>query len=338
MKFRVLTKTKIIVDRLYQRTRSALFLENILNFRNQKRFSTYLVTTFVVLAILMVFVILIALYGYFGKRVEAEFRKRFLAEKGQVEIILNNRISSIRDALKNVGSDNIIRVTVMLDDKSQLEERVSEFYPPRHGVYFFVRKQYEELIIPQTYPSLSRNLIGFAEEKYPYGVLLKDKGQTHMLWWFSTPIMHQTRFMGTAYALYDMTQDINLIDTVKDTVSGDVSIVKYDRLYNLISGTTVSVDDEMRDSLASMLELIPLSDNKILSNIDGFDNLYFHSSLETLVSEKTKNYDMDWFVFVCHSDPVDYCVYLPWEKNGGTPAADDEKSNSNLRGSERVAV
>ena len=288
MKFRVLTKTKIIVDRLYQRTKPALFLENILNFRNQKRFSTYLVTTFVVLAILMVFVILIALYGYFGKRVEAEFRKRFLAEKGQVEIILNNRISSIRDALKNVGSDNIIRVTVMLDDKSQLEERVSEFYPPRDGVYFFVRKQYEELIIPQTYPSLSRNLIGFAEEKYPYGVLLEDKGQTHMFWWFSTPIMHQTRFMGTAYALYDMTQDINLIDTVKDTVSGDVSIVKYDRLYNLISGTTVSVDDEMRDSLASMLELIPLSDNKILSNIDGFDNLYFHSSLETLVSEKRK--------------------------------------------------
>ncbi|MBT8372740.1 MAG: hypothetical protein KJO34_17375, partial [Deltaproteobacteria bacterium] len=80
-----------------------------MNFRNQKRFSSYLVTTFVVLATLSVFVILIALYGYFDKRVESEFRKRFLAEKGQVEIILNNRISDISDLLKDVGSDNIIR-------------------------------------------------------------------------------------------------------------------------------------------------------------------------------------------------------------------------------------
>ena len=101
----------------------------MLKFRYKKRFSTYLVATFVMLASLSVFVILIALYGYFGKRVESEFRKKILAEKGQVEIILNNRISSIADMLKNLGSDNIIRVTVMLDGKSQLQERVSEFYP-----------------------------------------------------------------------------------------------------------------------------------------------------------------------------------------------------------------
>ncbi|NNL77000.1 MAG: PAS domain S-box protein, partial [Desulfobacterales bacterium] len=259
-----------------------------MNFRNQKRFSSYLVTTFVVLATLSVFVILIALYGYFDKRVESEFRKRFLAEKGQVEIILNNRISDISDLLKDVGSDNIIRVTVMLDGKLQLEERVSEFYPSREGVYFFVRKQYEESIIPQTYPPLSKKLIDFAQQKYPYGELLEDEGQTRMLWWFSTPIMHQTRFMGTAYALYDMTQDQKLIDTIRQTVNGDVSMVKYDRLYRLISGTAVLVNDEMRVNMANKLEFLPLSDNTILSKIDGFDNLYFQSSLQTLISEKRK--------------------------------------------------
>ncbi|MBT8370001.1 MAG: response regulator [Deltaproteobacteria bacterium] len=259
-----------------------------MNFRNQKRFSSYLVTTFVVLATLSVFVILIALYGYFDKRVESEFRKRFLAEKGQVEIILNNRISDISDLLKDVGSDNIIRVTVMLDGKLQLEERVSEFYPSREGVYFFVRKQYEESIIPQTYPPLSKKLIDFAQQKYPYGELLEDEGQTRMLWWFSTPIMHQTRFMGTAYALYDMTQDQKLIDTIRQTVNGDVSMVKYDRLYRLISATAVLVNDEMRANMANKLEFLPLSDNTILSKIDGFDNLYFQSSLQTLISEKRK--------------------------------------------------
>ncbi len=78
-------------------------ISTLVKFRNKKRFSTYLVTTFVALTTLSVFVILIALYGYFGKRVESEFRKKILAEKGQVEIILNNRISSISEYVKRPG-------------------------------------------------------------------------------------------------------------------------------------------------------------------------------------------------------------------------------------------
>ena len=221
----VLTEKKYIFSHGLAQLKNAGFLNKILNFRNRKRFSTYLVTTFVVLATLSVLVILVALYGYFGKEVESEFRKKILAEKGQVEIILNNRISSISGMLKDLGSDNIIRVTVMLDGQSQLEDRVSEFYPSREGVYFFVRKQSENRVIPYSYPNLSQKLIQFAQESYPYGEVVEDDGHTRLLWWFSTPIMHQTQLMGTAFALYDMTQDHKLIETVNQTVSGDISIV-----------------------------------------------------------------------------------------------------------------
>jgi hypothetical protein len=202
----VSTEKRNIISHGLARIKNASFLNKILNFKHRKRFSTYLVTTFVVLATLSVFVILVALYGYFGKQVEAEFRKKILAETGQVEIILNNRILSISDMLKDLGSDNIIRVTVMLDGKSQLKDRVAEFYPSREGVYFFVKKQSEKLVIPETYPNLSQKLIDFAQKTYPYGEVIDD-GNTHLVWWFSTPIMHQTQLMGTAYALYDMTQD-----------------------------------------------------------------------------------------------------------------------------------
>ena len=129
----------------------------LLEFRDKKRFSTYLVTTFVVLATLSVFVILIALYGYFGKRVESEFRKKILAEKGQVEIILNNRISSISGMLKDLGSDNIIRVTVMLDGKSQLEERVSEFYPSGKAFIFLSKSKVTIHVIPEPTPNYPKN-------------------------------------------------------------------------------------------------------------------------------------------------------------------------------------
>ena len=287
-KSKVLTEKKIIFSHLLTRLKNVGFLKKILNFRNQKRFSTYLVTTFVVLATLSVFVILVALYGYFGKQVELEFRKKILAEKGQVEIILNNRISSISGMLKDLGSDNIIRVTVMLDGNSQLEDRVSEFYPSREGVYFFVKKQSENTIIPDTYPNLSKKLIDFAQKSYPYGEVLEDDGKIRLVWWLSTPIMHQTQLMGTAYALYDMTRDHKLISIVNATVGGDVSIVKTDRLYSLTSQTTVSISDDMRKNIAMKLELLPLGNKLILSKIDGFDNLYFQSSLEALASAKRK--------------------------------------------------
>ncbi len=281
------TEKRNIISHGFARIKNASFLNKILNFRHRKRFSTYLVTTFVVLATLSVFVILVALYGYFGKQVEAEFRKKILAEKGQVEIILNNRISSISGMLKDLGSDNIIRVTVMLDGKSQLKDRVSEFYPSREGVYFFVKKQSEESVIPETYPNLSQKLIDFAQKTYPYGEVIDD-GNTHLVWWFSTPIMHQTQLMGTAYALYDMTQDDKLMSIVSQTVGGDVSVVNSDRLYSLISKKAVSLSEEMRNNIAMRLELLMLSNKLILSKIDGFDNLYFQSSLEALISAKRK--------------------------------------------------
>jgi two-component system cell cycle sensor histidine kinase/response regulator CckA len=283
----VSTEKRNIISHGFARIKNASFLNKILNFKHRKRFSTYLVTTFVVLATLSVFAILVALYGYFGKQVEAEFRKKILAEKGQVEIILNNRISSISGMLKDLGSDNIIRVTMMLDGKSQLKDRVSEFYPSREGVYFFVKKQSEESVIPETYPNLSQKLIDFAQKTYPYGEVIDD-GNTHLVWWFSTPIMHQTQLMGTAYALYDMTQDDKLMSIVNQTVGGDVSIVKSDRLYSLISKKAVPLSEEMRNNIAMKLELLMLSNKLILSKIDGFDNLYFQSSHEALISAKRK--------------------------------------------------
>jgi PAS domain S-box-containing protein len=284
----VLSKPINILKREIERFKVNALLEKLLKLRHSKRFATNLVATFAVLATLSVIVIVIALYGYFDKRVESEFRKKILAEKGQVEIILNNRISRISSLLKDLGADNIIRVTVMLDGKSQLEERVEEFYPSRQGVYFFVKKHNELAVIPPTYPNVSPSLIDFALKRYPYGETMQDSGVTHLLWLFSTPIMLKTQLMGTAFALYDMTQDKQMIQQVSDTASGEISMLSSDRLYSLGSGQTLQLNEEMLKSIASNLELLPLGKKLILSKIDGFDNLYYKSSLEALVNDKRK--------------------------------------------------
>ena len=277
-----------IIKRSIERIKASEFLNKIIGFRNKKHFATYLVTTFAALATLSVVVIVIALYGYFNKRVEAEFRKKILAENGQVEIMLHNRISGISSELKDLGSDNIIRVTVMLDGKSQLQERVSEFYPARQGVHFFVKKQGEKVVIPESYPEISKSLIDIALQRYPYGEVLEEGQDTRLLWWLSTPIMDQTQLMGTAYALYDMTRDKKLIAQIQQTVNGEVSVLKSDQLYSLTSEKALRLDEDMLNNIAMESEFLPLGTKNILSKIDGFDNLYFKSSLEALASEKRK--------------------------------------------------
>jgi PAS domain S-box-containing protein len=259
-----------------------------LKFRDKKRFSTYLMTTFVVLVTLSVVILLATIYRYFGKKVESEFYEKLQAQKGQVEIILKNRIALITGKLDNLGSDNIVRVTVMLDDKSKLENRITQFYPPEDGVYHFVKKIGEKSIVPQNYPGISRQVIDFVLTEYPNGEVLEDGEKMRVLWWFSAPIMHETGRMGTAYALYDMVQDTKLIETIKQTVAADVSVLDAGQVFCLISGMTLPLDAKTRNTLSTKPGFHSFGQNRILARLNGINNFYFQSSLESLISEKKK--------------------------------------------------
>jgi len=260
----------------------------MLKFKNKKRFSTYLMTAFVVLVSLSVIIILGTIYRYFGKKVESEFYEKLRAQKGQVEIILNNRISSIISLLKDLGSDNIIRVTVMLNIASNLEERITQYYPSTDGVYHFVKKVGEKSIVPEKYPGLSEQIIEFVMTEYPNGEMVEDDGNTRLLWMFSAPIMHETGRMGTAYALYDMIQDLKLINTIQQTVGINLAAIQPDQLFNLISRKTLPLDPQTREKMANQTGFVSFGQNQILSKISGFNNLYFQSSLENLIQEQKR--------------------------------------------------
>jgi PAS domain S-box-containing protein len=244
--------------------------------------------TFVVLVSLSVIVMLGALHRYFGKQVESEFHEKLLAQKGQVEIILKNRFSKIHAKLWDLGSDNIIRVTVMLGAKAQLIERVTQNYQPANGLYSFVKKTGESALVPDGYSGLTQKIIDFALVENPYGDILEDGDTTRVLWLFSTAVMHQTRRMGTAYILYDMTQDKNLMATIHQTVEGDIAVIKSERLFSFSTGKSWPLDSKLREQISIKHEFHPLSKKLIVSQLAGFDNLYFQSSLESLINEKRK--------------------------------------------------
>lgn len=260
----------------------------MLKLGHRKKLSTYLMATFVVLVSLSVLLVLGALYSYFGKQVESEFNKKLLAQKGQVEIILKNRFSEIRQVLQDLSSDNIILVTVMLEAKSQLQDRIIQNYPPKDGVYCFIKKIGETSPAPVGYPGLPSNLIELAISNGPYGDIVEEGKITRLLWLFSTPVMHQTRRMGTGYALYDLTQDHNLEETIHQTVDGDIAIIKSNHLLNFTTGTSLPLSASLQQKISRRHEFHPLSKNIMVSKLDGFGNLFFQSSMESLIREKRK--------------------------------------------------
>ena len=253
-----------------------------------KHFSTYLMTAFVVLVSVSVVIILGTIYRYFGKKVEAEFYEKLRAQKGQVEIILKNRMAGIQSALNELRSDNTIRVTVMLDDTSKLEDRITQFYPPTNGVYHFVKKVGEKQILPEKYPGLNEEIVKFAMAEYPRGKIVIDQGKSRLLWISSAPVMHETGRMGTAYALYDMIQDQKLIEAIQQAGGISLTAIHPDQAFNLVSQRSFVMDPQIRKKIAGHSGFYSYGQNLLFSRIGGFDHLYFQSSLENLIQEKNR--------------------------------------------------
>ncbi|MDY6790989.1 MAG: PAS domain S-box protein [Thermodesulfobacteriota bacterium] len=259
-----------------------------MNPKNQKRFSSYLIATYVILVTLSVVVILAALHIYFDTRVESEFHQKLRAQRGQVEIILNNRIADIKDILKNLSFDNTIRVTLMLGAKSQLKERVTQFYPSRDGVYYFVKKSGEKTFFPDKYAKISKKAIHFAAAGLPQGKVWNEGNRLQFIWWFSAPVMHLEKHMGTVYVLYDMAQDKKLIEKIHQTVDGDITILNSGDLFRLNSPDPMHLDSIDLNRSFAKSEFISLGPDVVLSEINGVNGLFFLSSKESLIREKRR--------------------------------------------------
>ena len=107
--------------------------------------------TVISLVTISVVIILGVLNSYFSKRVDSAFHDKLRAQKGQVEILINNRLADIRNTLRNLASDNAIRVTVMLGAQEQLCESISQSYASGSGAYYFILKYDDKSIFPSEY-------------------------------------------------------------------------------------------------------------------------------------------------------------------------------------------
>ncbi len=254
----------------------------------QKRFSTHLMTTIILLVTGSIILISGLLYIYFQKRLKSEFNNKILAQKGQIETILDNRITAVKTLLQSVSSDNTIRFTAKMGNILQLEERLKHFNSIPEPIYFYVTKQNEQSIYPKDRLNL---FVGIEEILFDQSVdeeIIEGENKTRLIWRFDDPITDHNKPMGMAYALYDMAHDQKLIKTLYRTVDGDISMAKGNRLISLINGKSVSVDEGILKKNSGEPEFLHLGRDLVLTRLSGYKYLYFSSSRESLFREKKR--------------------------------------------------
>jgi PAS domain S-box-containing protein len=253
------------------------------------RFSTLLLTTMVLLVAGTVAVNLIALHQYFIKSVQTEFYDKLRAQKGQVNILLESRIAGVQRSMQDLVENNAVRVTLMLKDDKQLQEKVLAAFPPSNGVYCFIESRANRSVILPNYPDLPGALIKAVLNQRPLGELVRFHDTSKLVWLFSTPILHQNRSMGTAFVLYDFLQDNPLQQTISLTVDGDIGFLDSGRLVLPFSGRDIApAAEKLTDMLSSPLEFVALDDDLTLSALTPYKNLYILYPLADLNAEIQK--------------------------------------------------
>ena len=256
--------------------------------KGRRRFSTVLMATIISLVTLSVFASLFVLNGYFSRRVDVEFQKKIRAQKGQVELLINNRMASIDAVLRELSSDNTIRVTVMLGARDQLSEHITQSYPGGNGAYYFVQNYSDRTICPEENHVFPDGVIRSVLKIRPRGEIFQDRKKTRLLWLFSLPIMHAEGRMGTAYALYDILNDRELIAAVREAVEGDLAYIRSDTLYSIITGKPLSFNPRNFQQTVEDADVSTIGKDYAYTRISEFEHVYFLSSLRPLNMEKRR--------------------------------------------------
>ncbi len=259
--------------------------------RKTRRFSTYLLR---VIALLVVGSVLLGsgvLYIYFGRKLETEFKKKMLVQKGQIELLLDEKIVKLQNSARDLSRDNTIRVTLLLNVRSKLEDRLANLYPSSGGTYFFIHKKDEALLYPTGYASLPGKILEQVLPRLPQGKAFADGGDLHLMWCFSAPILKGTERMGTAFVVYDLTADFNLISKVYHVIDGDIVLIQNGRMSNLTSLKQYDISPATLEHISgehgSRL-FLKIDKTTELARINGPENLFFVFSTESLVQEKQR--------------------------------------------------
>jgi PAS domain S-box-containing protein len=176
-----------------------------------KKFSTYLSWTLIILSTVSLIVVMGVLYIILSRTMESEFNNRLEAEQTKVSMSLKDRFNEIKTTLRDIGSDNALRVGLMLGMENQLKEILESKYSSSGGVMFFVRPEGGSLGItpqlPENFKYLAEHIHSLPPKDHLHSLTFKHVGNKRFLTFHSLPIKRRNKRLGTAYAIHDLSAD-----------------------------------------------------------------------------------------------------------------------------------
>ncbi|WP_271271407.1 bifunctional diguanylate cyclase/phosphodiesterase [Aliamphritea hakodatensis] len=144
-------------------------------------------------------------YNYDGKLLQ-EFQSKISTESHNVSLGLSNKLNQVTHQLKEISLDNSIRVTLMLEVDTQLEERLAAYQGYPENTEFFLWSSKSKNIAAATAPAL----IGFAQalingEAGEGQAIRGDAGK--FLIGYVQPIKRKGEMLGKGVAIYTFSDE-----------------------------------------------------------------------------------------------------------------------------------
>ena len=254
--------------------------------RALKRFSTYLTNTIVALVTGSIVLISASLFIYFERQLESEFNKKLLAQNGETEIFLKNRLQTVAHRLEEVSLDSTVRFSMMLGNSEQLKKRLQQLAASTDGTVFVVsQNETDKGVLPAGTTVPPERLLNLIQRSVK-GELSEINGHFHLFWCFTTPIVEGETQLGTVHVVYDMMADHSFLRIIRRNIEGEVAVAGPTGLILLLPDSSPTIPFQHTAIINARGPIYHIKPYWALTSLKIGGDLYFVSSRKDLFMEQ----------------------------------------------------
>ncbi|MDY6955129.1 MAG: PAS domain S-box protein, partial [Thermodesulfobacteriota bacterium] len=186
----------------------------------------------------------------------------------EASVALQDRLNVLEMRLHEISSNNTLRVGLMLRVDSQVQEIMERLYPPSNGASFLIHREPTGCFVPglpNTHTALEPYLHRLALDDQARKARFVHLGGAPFHAIYSHPVKRREERLGTAFVLYDISQDRRLWQRLGSKSSGKLYIRDKGHLVDLQTGDRSLLPKEFLDPAGGVFSIqreafVPLKD------------------------------------------------------------------------------
>jgi PAS domain S-box-containing protein len=259
---------------------------------SRKRFSRFIAWTMVIFEGVSLTLVVGILYATLSNSMDHEFYNKLQIQEKEVSMALSDRLNQLETRIREISLNNAVRVNLMLGMKNQLFELMVEQYPFANGAFFFIKEKESSTFIPElpgSLVALRPYLQELCQKKGLQKIEFQDFGDGLFFSVFSIPINRKDDCLGTAYVVYDLSQDTHFLQRILTKSYSKLLAQTPGHLIDIHTGQSRTLPEGIRDLAAIGFDhpTAYLFPNENLVPLEMFPGLFYAASSEPLQKEKS---------------------------------------------------